>query len=304
MKAALRISIWSNLGLLGGLIFVLVNQRKGGDVSVPSTSPEARPLVQAVATPAPLASPEMELKSFHWRQLESTNDYRVYVANLRASGCPEPTIQDIVRGDASRAFSMERQQLQLNGGGTGPWSQLREMQLVASLLGERASTAEIPAAAQGAVNRTQWNGGEITETPVPARSAANQVQGKTGGGVAEIPVPSQSAGAAATSYPLFLQNVNWNALGLDASQQAAIAQVRQQFINNIGGPNQNPNDPAYLPRWQTAENSADDQLRGLLGAQAYMGYLQQQYYAWYQPQVLAATAEGEHLTINPAAFSK
>ncbi len=304
MKTALRISIWLNLGLLGGLIFVLANQRKEGAVSAPPTSPEAGPLVQATAASSAPASPGMELKSFHWRQLESTNDYRVYVANLRASGCPEATVEDIVRGDAERAFSMERQQLQLNGGGTGLWSRQGEMKLVANLLGQRAPTVEITAASQSAVNRTQWNHGEITKTPVPARSAANQVQGNTGSETAEIPVPSQSAGAAAAPYPLFLQNVNWNALGLDASQQAAIAQVRQQFINDMGGPNQKPNDPTYLPRWQTAQNHADDQLRGLLGAQAYMGYLQQQYYAWYQPQVLAATAEGEHLTINPAAFSK
>jgi len=304
MKIASKISILLNLGLLGGLIFVLANQRKEGEVSAPPTSPEAGPLVQATATPAPPASPGMELKPFHWSQLESTNDYRVYVTNLRASGCPEPTIQDIVRGDAGRAFSVERQQLQLNGGGTGPWSRQAEMKLVANLLGERAPAAEIIAAAQGAVNRTQWNDGEMTETPVPARSVANPMQGNTGGAVAEIPVPSQSAGAVAASYPLFLQNVNWNALGLDASQQAAIAQVRQKFINDIGGPSQNPNNPTYLPRWQTAQNNADDQLRGLLGAQAYMGYLQQQYYAWYQPQVLAATAAGEHLTINPTAFSK
>src|SRR5437868_6638046 len=31
---------------------------------------------------------------FHWSQIESS-DYRAYIANLRAIGCPEPTIRDI-----------------------------------------------------------------------------------------------------------------------------------------------------------------------------------------------------------------
>lgn len=36
--------------------------------------------------------------SFHWRSLESTN-YDVFVANLRAVGCPERTIRDIIVGE-------------------------------------------------------------------------------------------------------------------------------------------------------------------------------------------------------------
>ena len=51
-----------------------------------------------------------------------------------------------------------------------------------------------------------------------------------------------------------------------------------------------------------ALQNADDQLRDLLGAQGYMAYEQQQYYAWYQPQVVAAARAG-NLTINPEAFS-
>src|SRR6266404_3905949 len=32
---------------------------------------------------------------FQWGEIES-DDYRVYVANLRAIGCPEETIQDLI----------------------------------------------------------------------------------------------------------------------------------------------------------------------------------------------------------------
>ena len=41
---------------------------------------------------------------FHWAQIEST-DYRAYIANLRAIGCPEATIHDIVEADVNDLFS-------------------------------------------------------------------------------------------------------------------------------------------------------------------------------------------------------
>lgn len=45
--------------------------------------------------PSPIA---FVTNAFHWRQLESTN-YDTFVANLRAVGCPERTIRDIVEAD-------------------------------------------------------------------------------------------------------------------------------------------------------------------------------------------------------------
>jgi hypothetical protein len=43
---------------------------------------------------------------FHWSQIEST-DYRVYIANLREVGCPEPTIHDIIEADVNDLFCMQ-----------------------------------------------------------------------------------------------------------------------------------------------------------------------------------------------------
>ncbi len=255
----------------------------------------------------------------------SAGDYRAYIANLRAIGCPEPTIEDIVRGDAARAFSWERRELGLDGSGAGPWSRSHEMQLVASLLGAHppAGTTTV---AQSTGNGMEGNGGdnEIAGANALGPSTANRRQGGGIGKVAEVSMPSTSAGMESPSIPLFLQNPDWGALGFTAEQQAAIAQVRQQFQNEISGLNQNPgdaasgnasatgaggsrsapdpNDPSALTQWQKALQNANQQLNGLLGGQGYMAYEQQQYYAWYQPQVAAAAASGEPLTINPAAF--
>jgi len=312
MKIASRISIWLNLALLGGLIFLLTNHRR------PAIAP-----AQA-AVPIPAAASDVKPAPFRWDQLVSAGDYRIYIANLRAIGCPEPTIEDIVRGDAARAFSWERRELGLDGSGAGPWSQSREMQLVASLLGAHplAGTTTV---AQSAGNGTEeYDGNEVAGSTAPGQTTANRRRGGGIGKVAEISMSSTSAGMEAPSVPLFLQNPDWSALGFTAEQQAAIAQVRQQFQNEISGLNQNPGDaanqsasatgtggsrsapdptdPSALTQWQKALQNANQQLSGLLGGQAYMAYEQQQYYAWYQPQVAAAAASGEPLTINPAAF--
>jgi len=42
--------------------------------------------------------------SFHWNEVEST-DYRQYVANLRAVGCPDPIIRDIIQADVNQLFA-------------------------------------------------------------------------------------------------------------------------------------------------------------------------------------------------------
>lgn len=300
MKTILRISLIFNLALLSSLIFFLTHQRRPASAPAPAL-PEAGPSAPAAA-PAPPATSDTESSSFRWDQLIAAKDYRIYIANLRAIGCPEATIEDIVRGDTDRAFSWERSQLGLDDSGTGPWSQSREMELVASLLGGQPPDGS-PTLAHGTRHpRGADDGSEIAQASVP------------------LPDPNTKS----PSCPLFLQNRDWSALGFSADQQAVIAQVRHQFQNATANLNQssgdaanlapdagspdgaltspNPGDSAALAQWQKALQNADDQLHGLLGAQGYMAYEQQQYYAWYQPQVEAVAASGEPLTINPAAY--
>ncbi|MGO9201472.1 MAG: RNA polymerase sigma factor [Limisphaerales bacterium] len=45
---------------------------------------------------------------FHWSQVESS-DYRQYIANLRAIGCPEQTIRDIIIADLNQAYALKAQ---------------------------------------------------------------------------------------------------------------------------------------------------------------------------------------------------
>lgn len=304
MKSALKISFLSNLALLSGLTFLLLHRPKQIASPVPATR-KAKPAVSMTIQNGTI----VPVTPFRWSQLGATNNYRKFVANLRAIGCPEKSVEDIVRGDTARVFSWERKHLGLDGFGTGPWSRVREQQLVTSLLGENQSIASVTQNVNN--SKTARTSEAVVQAALPSRNAKN----------------SQSAQVATPSYPLFLQNVNWKALGFSAGQEAAIAQVRQQFQSetsglnlspaearsqNAGSPNANgvtanpanPTGSAALTQWRKAVQNANNQLRDALGAQGYLAYQEQQYYAWYRAQVLAASAKAEHLTINPEEFSR
>jgi hypothetical protein len=301
MKISLKMSLSLNLALLAGLLVLLANQHR--QESSPQPVSSRMELFRQTAAPPVSPVPSNNVAThFRWDQLEAGWDYQTYIANLRAIGCPEATVEDIVRGDTARAFSWERKLLGLNGSGDGPWSQAREMHLVASLLGVQAQ-------------------GTTASKPGPGDLA----NANSAGQMARVAVPSQDLRTESPSYPLFLQDANWTALGFSAEEQAVIAQVRQQFQGQTadlsqapnGAANQNPNastaddaasspgssDTAALTRWHKALQDADEQLRGLMGAQAYNAYQQQQYDAWYQSQVETSDASGKSLAINPGASS-
>ena len=75
-----------------------------------------------------------------------------------------------------------------------------------------------------------------------------------------------------TGTGVVLQKVNLDALGLNDEQKLVIAQLQQQFIDNVGGPYQDPNDPAYLERWEKAQPESDNMLKGMLGTSIFENY--------------------------------
>ena len=78
--------------------------------------------------------------------------------------------------------------------------------------------------------------------------------------------------------PLIMTSIDPAQLPLNDGQMQAIGALREDFLDQIGGPNQDASDPGYRRRWQKAQPSADDELRGLLGISAWEGLQLQQYY--------------------------
>jgi len=70
--------------------------------------------------------------------------------------------------------------------------------------------------------------------------------------------------------PLVFQNVDLDALKLQDGQREGIEELRQMFVAELGGTNQDPNNPAYYERWKKAQSDVDSMLPGVIGGEAFM----------------------------------
>ncbi len=73
-----------------------LERRNSGSMESDGVSPTQAAAIAAVPKPA-----------LNWQRLESA-DYRTYMTNLRAVGCPEQTVRDIVSADVLQAFAPRR----------------------------------------------------------------------------------------------------------------------------------------------------------------------------------------------------
>jgi len=79
-------------------------------------------------------------RPLNWAAIESTN-YLVYINNLRAFGCPEETVRDIILTDVAKSYARRRAQIRAQGGGyrfwqtseSGELGEVSDPQLVAQL---------------------------------------------------------------------------------------------------------------------------------------------------------------------------
>jgi hypothetical protein len=108
-KKYFALSICANV-VLAGVAFHLFRQP-----AARASASATRPVLVAVRTRQSMAvdSPAPVIcvtHRFHWRTIES-EDYEKYVANLRAIGCPEKIIRDIILADVERLYAARRRDL-------------------------------------------------------------------------------------------------------------------------------------------------------------------------------------------------
>jgi hypothetical protein len=118
------LSVTMNLCLLvvAGLLGRALYQRSEGGGTPAAMAGEESSSGSAGLAPAAKAQPAvprpLHLKftetasaaeGFNWRRVESA-DYKTYVTNLRAIGCPEQTIRDIITADVKQAFAQRRKE--------------------------------------------------------------------------------------------------------------------------------------------------------------------------------------------------
>ena len=108
MKLSPALSLILNALLLSRVLWLALAEPRAGTRTRISDSVTNRiPSVQRQPVPPAAGQPLPQVvqvnEPFHWAQIEST-DYRVYLANLRAIGCPESTVRDILVADLNDLF--------------------------------------------------------------------------------------------------------------------------------------------------------------------------------------------------------
>lgn len=125
----------ASLGLNLALAAAAIAWRPAGPRTAPTPPPAAAvtpkaeaPSIEAPAV-APGATPTFQTNRFHWRRVES-DDYRQYIANLRAIACPERLIRDILLADIETLYRRKHEALDLQPAGFEPWTAQRQRQKV------------------------------------------------------------------------------------------------------------------------------------------------------------------------------
>jgi len=100
-----------NLALVGlaGYLWVLYNDAKNEKKVEVQTKFVTNVVRKVVVRNPDLIDTNPPVLFRRWRDLEST-DYRIYIRNLRAFGCPDDVIQDIIVADVGRLYDEKRRE--------------------------------------------------------------------------------------------------------------------------------------------------------------------------------------------------
>jgi len=104
MDVLLRGFLIVSLALNAGLALWLLRPLPERVLLKTGKIPQTRPGIAAATTKTTFSnSAGLSKPAFDWQQIES-GDYRHYVANLRAIGCPEQTLRDIIAADLNQLY--------------------------------------------------------------------------------------------------------------------------------------------------------------------------------------------------------
>jgi len=249
MKRVLTISLLLNAALLGWRMW----PNQGEQVSAPPMAAIPQPPMPVGNRPSMTPSPVVVRSvPFQWNQLLA-RDYHDFVKHLRAIGCPQETVRIIVAADVHASFA----------------PRVRELEADLARLAGGTWTDQ----ASGWKSKAAWQA-ELLHLPEAEAAQVAEYLGEKAPAIAET-AQGDRLEDVPVAVPLVAQPVDLAALNLDAVQLQAIKDLQQSFLRKIGGPNQDPNDPAYQTRWRTAQAEMDDLMQGLLGNQAFEDYQQQ-----------------------------
>jgi hypothetical protein len=112
-RSLLVTSLCLNLCLVAVVVWLAGRSTSSPVAVAPASAPGATASPEGPKKSS--AEPAKPAQAFDWRAVES-EDYRKYIANLRAIGCPEETIRDIIIADVNKLFESRKQALKAKTG--------------------------------------------------------------------------------------------------------------------------------------------------------------------------------------------
>jgi hypothetical protein len=116
----------------------------------------------------------------------------------------------------------------------------------------------------------------MDETVPDASAEPNTAPAETYSLEDKVPVPASpedpsakhvtAAAERRLPYPLILQEFDYEAAGLSEIQIQEITSLREEFVREVGGPEQKPDDPSYAERWRKLQPQYDEKLRARFGS--------------------------------------
>lgn len=190
--------------------------------------------------------------------MTEADDFQQYAAALRAQGHPETTVRELTASRITAAFqarrtAIHRQARQDHGNPAEIQAQLDALGREQGALIGRLFGAEEPEAVPATVAVETFPGGNERQVLMPAV-------------MAEVMPATVQTGA---------QAADWEKL-------------RGDFVNALGGANQNPANSQYRKRWAQAQSEADQRFRLLFGDNAFVQHqMQAQHEAVLRQQIEA-----------------
>jgi hypothetical protein len=105
-KPVVALLIGLNLVLAAALVWAFKRPSSAPEPKGTGETASADSMAAKTTTPVNLMLPATDQK-FSWNTVES-EDYKRYIANLRAIGCPEETIRDIIIADINKLFAARK----------------------------------------------------------------------------------------------------------------------------------------------------------------------------------------------------
>lgn len=250
--------------------------KRGGasEVRQPTAAGSVAQMVESNHHERATSAQEAVVPAFHWKQLDAA-DFPTFVKNLRAVGCPEATIRDIIQGELAEIYAAKRREAESELPTVSEFAREVLKERLQKLAMEETSLLASLTSSGAVTTRSD-------EATVFAGSDKPTQAGATAASVATSEESSQQDGSVLTPAAFLVGNDpnqagTMNELSvrptdptLDAAAAQTIAIMRDEFALSLAGAGNDSSSPLYRQRWLAAQRQNDEIFSSLYGGDGFV----------------------------------